>query len=40
MSNQYIELSRLFNEIPTTLGDEKDLSDFYSLGTKLGIFKN
>jgi hypothetical protein len=36
MSNQYIELSRLFNEIPTTLGDEKDLSDFYSLGTKRG----
>jgi hypothetical protein len=33
MSNSYIELNRLFNEIPTSLSDEKDLSDFYSLGT-------
>ncbi|MCU7963500.1 hypothetical protein L5M28_13095 [Shewanella sp. SW32] len=36
MSNSYIELNRLFNEIPTSLSDEKDLSDFYSLGTKNG----
>ena len=36
MSNSYIELHRLFNEIPTSLSDEKDLSDFYSLGTKSG----
>jgi hypothetical protein len=36
MSNSYIELNRLFNEIPTSLSDEKDLSDFYSLGTRNG----
>ncbi|GAW97697.1 MULTISPECIES: NACHT domain-containing protein [Colwellia] len=36
MSNSYIELNRLFNEIPTSLSDEKDLSDFYSLGTRSG----
>ncbi|MBU2970015.1 hypothetical protein KO527_11700 [Pseudoalteromonas sp. C2R02] len=36
MSNSYIQLNRLFNEIPTSLSDEKDLSDFYSLGTRNG----
>ena len=36
MSNSYIELNRLFNEIPTSLSDEKDLSDFYSIGTRNG----
>ena len=36
MPNSYIELNRLFNEIPTSLSDEKDLSDFYSLGTISG----